>query len=46
MQEATIQEKEQLEKIKEKCLNCQKCSLGKTRTNIVFQQEFQITNLC
>ena len=36
MQEATIQEKEQLEKIKEKCLNCQKCSLGKTRTNIVF----------
>ena len=27
---------EALEKIKEKCLTCQKCSLGKTRTNIVF----------
>lgn len=36
MQEATTQEKEELEKIKEKCLTCQKCSLGKTRTNIVF----------
>lgn len=36
MQEATAQEKEELEKIKEKCLNCKKCLLGKTRTNIVF----------
>ena len=36
MQDATAQEKIELEKIKEKCLNCQKCSLGKTRTNIVF----------
>jgi len=27
---------EQLQKIKEECLNCQKCSLCKTRTNIVF----------
>ncbi len=27
---------EKLEKIKEKCLNCHKCSLCKTRTNIVF----------
>ena len=27
---------EELENIKNKCLNCQKCSLGKTRTNIVF----------
>lgn len=27
---------EQLNKIREKCLACQKCSLGKTRTNIVF----------
>lgn len=36
MQEATSNEIEQLEKIKEKCLSCQKCPLGKTRTNIVF----------
>ena len=36
MQEATAQEKEELEKIKEKCLNCKKCLLGKTRTNTVF----------
>ena len=36
MREATTQEKEELEKIKAKCLTCQKCSLGKTRTNIVF----------
>lgn len=27
---------EQLEEIKNKCLSCQKCSLAKTRTNIVF----------
>lgn len=27
---------EELNKVKEKCLNCQKCPLGKTRTNIVF----------
>ena len=26
----------ELEKIKEKCLSCTKCSLAKTRTNIVF----------
>lgn len=36
MQEATTAEIEQLEEIKEKCLSCQKCPLGKTRTNIVF----------
>ena len=36
MQEATDKKKEELEKIKEKCLNCKKCLLGKTRTNIVF----------
>lgn len=36
MQEATSTEIEQLEKIREKCLLCQKCPLGKTRTNIVF----------
>lgn len=36
MQEATTTEIEQLEEIKEKCLSCQKCPLGKTRTNIVF----------
>lgn len=36
MQEATKTEIEELEKIKEKCLSCQKCPLGKTRTNIVF----------
>lgn len=27
---------EELEKIKQKCMNCQKCPLGKTRTNVVF----------
>lgn len=36
MQEATSNEIEQLEKVREKCLSCQKCPLGKTRTNIVF----------
>ena len=36
MQEATSNEIEQLKKIREKCASCQKCSLGKTRTNIVF----------
>lgn len=36
MQEATLNEIEQLEKVREKCLSCQKCPLGKTRTNIVF----------
>lgn len=27
---------EELERVKNKCLSCQKCPLGKTRTNIVF----------
>lgn len=36
MQEATKTEIEELEKIREKCLSCKKCPLGKTRTNIVF----------
>lgn len=27
---------EELEKLKQKCLNCTKCSLSKTRTNVVF----------
>ena len=36
MQEATTQEIEQLNTIREKCLACQKCPLGKTRTNTVF----------
>ncbi len=27
---------EKLQKIKERCQNCQKCALGKTRTNLVF----------
>ena len=36
MQEATKTEIEQLEKIRQKCLSCEKCPLGKTRTNIVF----------
>ena len=36
MQEATKTEIEELEKIREKCLSCEKCPLGKTRTNIVF----------
>lgn len=27
---------EELEKIRQKCLKCDKCALGKTRTNIVF----------
>ena len=30
----------ELEKIKEKCLSCKKCSLHKTRTNIVFDDGF------
>ncbi len=29
--------KEELNKIKEKCLTCKKCGLAKTRTNIVFE---------
>lgn len=36
MQEATTTEIEQLEKIREKCLKCDKCPLWKTRTNTVF----------
>ncbi len=36
MQEATKSEIEQLEKVREKCLSCAKCSLCKTRTNTVF----------
>lgn len=36
MQEATIQEIEYLEQIRKKCLSCQKCPLGKTRTKTVF----------
>ncbi len=36
MQEATTTEIEQLEKVREKCISCQKCPLGQTRTNIVF----------
>ncbi len=27
---------EELEQVKQRCMNCQKCSLGKTRTNLVF----------
>lgn len=27
---------EELEKVREKCLSCQKCPLGRTRTNLVF----------
>ncbi|HIT55828.1 TPA: uracil-DNA glycosylase, partial [Candidatus Galligastranaerophilus intestinigallinarum] len=27
---------EELEKLKQKCLKCTKCSLSKTRTNVVF----------
>ena len=36
MQNATTQEVEELKKIQNKCLDCQKCSLGKKRTHIVF----------
>ena len=36
MQEATTDEIQALEKVKEKCLKCDKCPLGKTRTNTVF----------
>ena len=36
MQEATEQEKQELELVYKKCLTCQKCPLGKTRTNTVF----------
>ena len=30
----------ELDKIKEKCLLCQKCPLAKTRTNVVFDDGF------
>lgn len=34
---STLQKEiEELERVKNKCLSCQKCPLGKTRTNIVF----------
>ena len=36
MQEATKNEVGELEKVREKCLFCNKCSLCKTRTNTVF----------
>ena len=36
MYRATEEEKEQLNQIYQKCLTCQKCPLGKTRTNTVF----------
>ena len=36
MQEATKKEVGELEKVREKCLFCNKCSLCKTRTNTVF----------
>ena len=36
MNETLQKETKELEKIREKCLSCQKCSLCKTRTNIVF----------
>ncbi len=36
MHTATTEEIQELEKIKNKCLQCNKCPLGKTRTNIVF----------
>ena len=37
--------KEQLEKIRQKCLKCQKCELSKTRTNIVFDDGVPNHNL-
>ena len=36
MREATKEEIEQLEKVREKCLSCKRCSLCQTRTNSVF----------
>lgn len=36
MQEATKNEVGELEKVRKKCLSCNKCSLCKTRTNTVF----------
>ena len=45
MQEATTNEIEQLEKVREKCLTCQKCPLGQTRTNIVFSGGIPNRNL-
>lgn len=36
MTEAVLKEIEELDKVREKCLSCQKCPLAKTRTNIVF----------
>ena len=35
----------QLQEIKEKCLSCQKCSLAKTRTNIVFSDGIANSNI-
>lgn len=37
--------REQLEKIRQKCLICQKCELSKTRTNIVFDDGIPNHNL-
>ena len=34
---------EKLNQLKEECLNCQKCELGKTRTNVVFSDGNPIT---
>ena len=36
MYEASESEKEELERVYKKCLECQKCPLGKTRTKTVF----------
>ncbi len=36
---------EELENVRQQCLNCQKCPLGKTRTNIVFSDGIPNSNI-
>lgn len=36
---------EELENVRQQCLNCQKCPLGKTRTNIVFSDGVPNSNI-
>ena len=36
---------EELESVRQQCLNCQKCPLGKTRTNIVFSDGIPNSNI-
>jgi|GEM_PF-6788874 len=46
MQEATAQEKEELEKIKENALIVKNVCWAKQELTLFFLQEFRTTNLC